>query len=100
MAINRLDGQGLPPELTKAGQKSTSGSSGGAEATAREGDKVELSRAAKQIANLRQSVADLPDVREDRVAKLRDALSRGTYQVESRDLARALLRDADDAVRD
>ena len=99
MAINRLDGQGLPERpdaLGKTASSKTDGSrTAGPETAAREGDRVELSREARRIAELRQAAANLPDVRESRVRELREALSRGTYRVESRELARAILKDPD-----
>ena len=99
MAINRVDGQGLrerPEGLGKSGStQSDDGRTARLESVAREGDRVELSREARRIAELRKAVAELPDVRESRVAELREALRRGTYQVDSRELARAILKDTD-----
>ena len=43
-------------------------------------DKLELSEAGKIAAQL----ADVPDVREDRVAAIRQAISDGTYETEQR----------------
>ena len=100
MAINRLDGQGGLPERPDAlgktaSAKTDNGRTAGPESTGRQGDRIELSREARRIAELRSAVAELPDVREGRVAELRDALSRGTYQVASQDLAEAILKDPD-----
>lgn len=35
---------------------------------------------------------ELPEIREEKVARVREAIEKGTYQVSNRDLARAMLR--------
>ncbi|MBZ5637227.1 MAG: flagellar biosynthesis anti-sigma factor FlgM [Acidobacteriia bacterium] len=54
-------------------------------------DRVELSAEARQVAALAEASGGLPAVRQDKVDTLRRALDAGTYQVDPRRLARAIL---------
>jgi negative regulator of flagellin synthesis FlgM len=58
----------------------------------RQADSVSLSEAATSLASARRTVADAPDVRADRVAELKAAIANGTYTVDSRQLARSLIK--------
>jgi negative regulator of flagellin synthesis FlgM len=59
--------------------------------TPESGDRIELSAEARQVAALAELASGLPAVRQDRVDTLRRALDAGTYQVDPRRLARAIL---------
>src|SRR5258708_6694122 len=54
-------------------------------------DSVTLSDSARSMATARTAVLNAPDVREQKVADIKQQLSDGTYQVSSRALARKLL---------
>jgi negative regulator of flagellin synthesis FlgM len=54
-------------------------------------DSVTLSDSARSLAAARESVKNAPDVREQKVAEVKQRISDGTYSVESRVLARKLL---------
>jgi negative regulator of flagellin synthesis FlgM len=58
------------------------------------GDRIELSDQAKDIGELRQSIAALPDVRSERVAAIAAKLADGTYTVRSEQIADKLIRAA------
>jgi negative regulator of flagellin synthesis FlgM len=60
----------------------------------RQSDSVELSDAARSLASARSAATQAPDVRAERVAELRAAIANGTYAVDSRQLARSLIRAA------
>ncbi|MBI3608255.1 MAG: flagellar biosynthesis anti-sigma factor FlgM [Nitrospirae bacterium] len=57
-------------------------------------DRIDLSDQAKDIGELRQSVAALPDVRSERVAAITAKLADGTYTVRSAQIADKLIRAA------
>jgi len=56
-------------------------------------DTVELSPLARTLGALRAEVGDVEAIDEQRVAELREALQKGTYQPSSQDIAGALLRE-------
>ena len=55
------------------------------------GDRVELSPEARQIAGLAEAADRLPDVRQEKVQLLRREIAAGTYQVDAKTVARAIL---------
>ncbi len=59
-------------------------------------DRAEFSEDALRIASLAEAAARLPEVRADRVRALRDEIGDGTYRVDARSLARAILEFEDD----
>jgi len=54
-------------------------------------DRVELSIPREQIDQLKKALAELPDVRPERVAALQENLSQGTYDVSGRMVAEKML---------
>jgi negative regulator of flagellin synthesis FlgM len=54
-------------------------------------DSVTLSDSARTMATARTAVQNAPDVRQQKVADIKQQLSDGTYQVSSRVLARKML---------
>lgn len=56
-------------------------------------DTVVISDAAKRIQEARAQLDKLPDVREDKVAELRDQIQNGTYQMDAEKTAGKLLKE-------
>jgi negative regulator of flagellin synthesis FlgM len=54
-------------------------------------DSVTLSDSARSVGAARQAVRNAPDVREQRVASIKQQISNGTYAVASHTLARELM---------
>jgi negative regulator of flagellin synthesis FlgM len=54
-------------------------------------DSVSLSDSAKSLANAQQAVQNAPDVRDQKVADIKQRVQDGTYDVPSRVLARKML---------
>lgn len=54
-------------------------------------DAVELSPEARELAAVKQRLAEVPDVREQRVAELTARVQSGAYQVPARDVAKRIL---------
>lgn len=63
---------------------------------ARKADSVTLSDTARALASAARSVSGAGEVREDRIAALKSAIANGTYAVDSRDLARSMVRRSND----
>lgn len=57
-----------------------------------EGDTVTLSAQGREMHALRMRLAEVPDIRADRVAALKAAISAGTYRVSSQAVAESMLR--------
>jgi len=54
-------------------------------------DEVSISSEAKAIAAANAAVASAPEIRADRVDAIRAAIANGTYSIDSRALARAMV---------
>jgi len=56
-------------------------------------DTVVISDAAKRIQEARAQLDEIPDVRENKVAELRDQIQNGTYQADAEKTAGKLLKE-------
>ncbi len=54
-------------------------------------DQVSLSRESKELQAVRQAVAQAPEVREEKVAELREAIKSGRYDVTGEEIAEQML---------
>ena len=54
---------------------------------------VSISQAGQGINQYTEAMAELPDIREERIAQIQAALKKGTYSVSSQDLADKLIQD-------
>ncbi len=54
-------------------------------------DEVSLSREGQELLQIRQRIAQAPDVREDLVEALRQSVQEGRYRPPAREIARRLL---------
>jgi len=62
--------------------------------TDKEGDKVELSAEAKQIQAAGKLIESMPEIREEKVAHIRNQLKTGAYQIDAGKIAAAMLKEA------
>lgn len=54
-------------------------------------DRVELSGRARQIAELKSAIEQLPDIRVEKVQEIKKAIAEGTYKIDSRKIAGKLI---------
>ena len=74
------------PQDAATGTTQGSGASGGSN------ESVEITGAARQLANLEQAVNDAPVVNNAKVAQISDAIQQGTYSVNARHIADQLIQ--------
>jgi len=58
------------------------------------GDSVELSPEAKTMGQALKAMEALPDVREEKVAEIRERIANGTYQIDGREVAEKMIKEA------
>jgi negative regulator of flagellin synthesis FlgM len=54
---------------------------------------VSISQTGQEINQYTEAMAELPDIREERIAQIQEALEKGTYSVSSQDLADKLIQE-------
>jgi negative regulator of flagellin synthesis FlgM len=54
---------------------------------------VSISKTGQEINQYAEAMAELPDIREERIAQIQAALEKGTYSVSSQDLADKLIQE-------
>ena len=57
-------------------------------------DTVALSNAAKNLQEAQKQLEAIPDVREDKVAQLKEQIENGTYEIDEEKIADKMLKDA------
>ena len=57
-------------------------------------DTVALSDAAKNIQEAQNQLEAIPDVREDKVAELKEQIENGTYEIDAEKIADKMLKDS------
>jgi len=63
-------------------------------ANEKEGDTVALSAEAKQIQTVFKRIKSMPEIREEKIAHIRNQLNTGTYQIDAGKIATAILKEA------
>jgi negative regulator of flagellin synthesis FlgM len=91
MPISKVTSQSLNVRALDALRQNAAVAS--AQSPARQPDSVSLSDSALSLSRASKAVSEAPDVREARVAELKAAIASGTYSVDSRSLARSILRE-------
>jgi len=89
-AINSLQPhQTQRPEPVRPGNSSSANNKPAEQST----DVIEVSSQAREIAQLVDRAKCLPEIREERVEALRQLVQSGKYDVSSKEIAEAILRD-------
>lgn len=70
-------------------QKGSSAKAGNGQAVV---DKVEISGARDEIERLKGKIGALPATREEKIASVREAIESGTYKVDAKAVAKAMLK--------
>ena len=64
-----------------------------AENPAVKSDTVVISDAARRVQEARRQLDEIPDVREDKVAQLRNQIQNGTYEIDSEKIASKMIKE-------
>lgn len=102
--MSRIEGQHPPdvviPGLHPSPQLERASKAQQQDTTKALGDEVEVSSRAKTLNRIAAAVDNVPDIRTEKVANIKQAIEAGTYDVKGEDVADALIRDRlSDAVR-
>ena len=62
--------------------------------TSASGDSVELSQEAKTMGKAMEVLDNLPDIREEKVAEIRERIASGTYQVDGKKIAEKMIKES------
>ncbi|MGB9716296.1 MAG: flagellar biosynthesis anti-sigma factor FlgM [Thermodesulfovibrionales bacterium] len=57
-------------------------------------DKVRISEQGKKIAELMSAIDQLPEIREEKIREIKDAIESGTYQIDPYKIAQKLIEEA------
>ena len=57
-------------------------------------DKVVLSPKAKEVQEATKMIKELPDIREEKVAKLKEQVDQGTYRIDGKKIAFKMLKES------
>jgi negative regulator of flagellin synthesis FlgM len=57
-------------------------------------DTVELSDTAQKIQEAKKQLESIPDVREEKVARLKEQIENGTYEIDAEKIADKMLKDS------
>jgi len=57
-------------------------------------DKVVLSPKAKEVQEATKLIKELPDIREEKVAKLKEQVDQGTYRIDGKKIAFKILKES------
>lgn len=60
---------------------------------AQPGDKVSLSPQARELIKAQQALANLPDIREDKVAAIKARIDEGRYHIDSEGIAAKMIQE-------
>ena len=97
MKINDIGGHGGPRRPEDSG--SVEKREGTAAPRRVDRDRVELSETARQRLDLLKSAKSRPEIREELISRLRSEVETGSYRVDTRKLAQAIL-EFEDGLRD
>jgi len=88
---NLIEGKDLYGKINDLNKKEHPGKDSGTESTGVERDKISFSGMAQEINELKKLIKDLPDIRTDKVEKLKKAIDTGLYNIDSLKVAEKIL---------
>lgn len=89
----KIDEHQAVRNIVKISKNSAAQSSAQQFPAAPSGDRVSLSPQARELMKAQQALANLPDIREDKVAELKDRIDEGRYRIDSEGIAAKMIRE-------
>ncbi len=86
------EGQEIHLETSKVSKTNAGGKTSGSQAP-KSSDRIDISDQGKKIAEMMKVIDQLPEVRMDKVNKIKEAIIAGTYQVDSEKIAQKLINE-------
>jgi flagellar biosynthesis anti-sigma factor FlgM len=88
----------IPPSSTQSSPSkdafpASAKDKGDLSAPPQQSETVSISQSGQEITQYTEAMAELPDIREERIAQVQAALEKGTYSVSSQDLADKLIQE-------
>ena len=94
MEINGNQGIGIDAYVNQVQDKNKIGNpDNNSEKTAKKADTVVISDAAKRVQEARKQLDDIPDVREEKVSRLRNQIQNGTYEINADKIAGKMIKE-------
>jgi negative regulator of flagellin synthesis FlgM len=90
---NPTEGQELLNKVKDLKKGQEVGKQSEAQKAENEQDKISLSGKAREISELKSMIADLPDVRTDKVAEIKKAVDTGNYNIDALKVAERILEE-------
>ncbi|MGD8343628.1 MAG: flagellar biosynthesis anti-sigma factor FlgM [Desulfobacterales bacterium] len=94
MEITPKDSVNIEAYVNQVQDKDKVDAAGQQEQQQAKADTVALSGAAKDIQEAQRKLEAIPDVREDKVAQLKEQIENGTYEIDEQKIADKMLKDA------
>ena len=87
----RIDSYNQISQIMKTGKVSKAKNAYGTSAAASSSDQLSISQLGRDYQIAKQAVAGASDIREDRVAQLKERIANGSYDMDTEDFAKKLL---------
>jgi flagellar biosynthesis anti-sigma factor FlgM len=91
--VNHLNARKFNPGLRKSVKQKPAANCSESSQRTLQSDQVHLSGRAKELADLRQVIKQMPEIRTDKVKRLKKSIREGTYRVDSFQLAGKILEE-------
>jgi negative regulator of flagellin synthesis FlgM len=95
MEITEKNPVQITPYASQVQQNAQAAETEGEKGRAKVGeDNVELSQSARDLQRAQKALQDLPDIREDKVAALKQQIQNGTYDIRADKIAANMLKES------
>ena len=90
----KINDQQTPHAIVKISKNAGAQTPAKKNSVVKSGDRVSLSPQARELIKAQKALANLPDVREDKVAELKARIDAGRYPIDSDGIAAKMIREA------
>ena len=94
MKITEKDPIQITPNVSQVQQNAQAAETEGEKGRASGGDNVELSQSVRDLQSAQKALQDLPDIRENKVAALKQQIENGAYDIRTDKIAANMLKES------